>query len=169
MFGIMSELKFFLLARVMTQDFNTMELIKIYEKNQKLHIWIVVVTLKVTSCKTISQKKKVEKSEKSRFYGQNNLLSKHHAFQPLGSFSHMAICGSSLENTRKMSLIPVLNKTSPWADMKSRLDVLGVPGKFVKYVVHLSERKKLKKNKNSSHKLPRLQSTSFLVSRNFRG
>jgi hypothetical protein len=38
--------------------------------------------------------------------------------------------------------------------------VLGVPGKLVKYVVH-SSKKKLKKLNFSSHKLPKLQSTSF--------
>jgi uncharacterized membrane protein len=39
-----------------------MDLVKFLEKNQKLHIWIVMVTLKVTSCRTMS-KKKVKKSE----------------------------------------------------------------------------------------------------------
>jgi hypothetical protein len=51
-----------------------MDLIKILEKNQKLHIQIVVVTLKVTSCRTMSKRKKVKKSEKPRFYGQNKLF-----------------------------------------------------------------------------------------------
>jgi hypothetical protein len=87
------------------------------------------------------RKKKSEKSEKPRFYGQNNLLLEHLALQPLGNFSHMAACRSSSENTRKMSLIPVFNKTSPRAHMESELDVLGVPGKLVKYVVHSSKRK----------------------------
>jgi hypothetical protein len=44
------------------------------------------------------------------------------------------------------------------------LGVLGVHGKLVKYVVHSSKRKKLKKNYFSSHKLPKgpkQQSTSF--------
>jgi hypothetical protein len=41
------------------------------------------------------------------------------------------------------------------------LDVLGVHGKLVKYVVHLSKRKKLKKIYFSSHKLPKQQLTSF--------
>jgi hypothetical protein len=45
--------------------------------------------------------------------------------------------------------------------MESELDVLGVHGKLVKYVVHLSKRKNWKKIKNSSHKLPKQQSTSF--------
>jgi hypothetical protein len=41
------------------------------------------------------------------------------------------------------------------------LGVLGVHGKLVKYVVHLSKIKKLKKNYFSSHKLPKQQSTRF--------
>jgi hypothetical protein len=34
-----------------------MDLVKILENSQKLHIQIVAVTLKVTSCRTISKKK----------------------------------------------------------------------------------------------------------------
>jgi hypothetical protein len=45
------------------------------------------------------QKKKVKKSEKPRFYGQNKLFLENLVLQPLGSFSHMAACRSSLENT----------------------------------------------------------------------
>jgi hypothetical protein len=45
------------------------------------------------------QKEKVKKSEKPRFYGQNKLFFENHALQPLGSFSHMAACRSTLENT----------------------------------------------------------------------
>jgi hypothetical protein len=37
-FVIMSELKFFLLTGVLTQNFNTMDIIKFLEKNKKLHI-----------------------------------------------------------------------------------------------------------------------------------
>jgi hypothetical protein len=37
-----------LLMGVLIQNFNTMDLVKFLEKNQKLHNWIVVVTLKVT-------------------------------------------------------------------------------------------------------------------------
>jgi hypothetical protein len=72
-FVSMSELELFLLTGVLTANFNTMDLVKILEKNQKLHIQIVAVTLRVTSCKTMS-KKKLEKSEKPRFYGQNKLF-----------------------------------------------------------------------------------------------
>jgi hypothetical protein len=101
-----------------------------------------MVTLKVTSCKTMRKKKKVKKSEKPTFYGQNKLLLEHPTLQPVGSFSHMATCRSSSENTRKMSLIPVINKNLPRAHTESELDVLGVHRKLVKYVVHLYKRKK---------------------------
>jgi hypothetical protein len=94
-FVSMSELELFLLIGVLTPNFNTMDLIKILERNQKLHVQIVAVTLKVTSCKTMSKKR----SEKPRFYGQNKLFFEHPVLQPLGSFSHMAACRSSLENT----------------------------------------------------------------------
>jgi hypothetical protein len=53
----MNELEIFLLTGVLTPNFNTIDLVKILEKNQKLHIQIVAVTLKVTSCKTMSKKK----------------------------------------------------------------------------------------------------------------
>jgi hypothetical protein len=53
----------------------------------------------------------------------------------------MAACRSPSENTGKMNLIPVFNKTSLWAHTESELDVLGVHGKLVKYVVHSSKRK----------------------------
>jgi hypothetical protein len=54
----MSELELFLLMGVLTPNFNTMDLVKILEKNQKFHIQIIVVTLKVMSCKTMSKKTK---------------------------------------------------------------------------------------------------------------
>jgi hypothetical protein len=38
MFVIMSELEFFLLTRVLIQNFKTVDLVKSLEKNQKLHI-----------------------------------------------------------------------------------------------------------------------------------
>jgi hypothetical protein len=95
----MNELELFLLTGVLTPNFNTMDLVQILEKNQKLHIQIVAVKLKVTSCRTMSKKKKVKKSEKPRFYGQNKIFFENLALQPLRSFSHMAACRSSLENT----------------------------------------------------------------------
>jgi hypothetical protein len=72
-FVIMSELKFFLLTRVLTQNFNTVDLIKFLEKNQKLQIQIITVTLKVTSCKTMSKKKGEKKVKKQDSMGKTNL------------------------------------------------------------------------------------------------
>jgi hypothetical protein len=69
-FVSMSELELFLLIGVLTPNFNTMDLVKILEKNQKLHIQIIAITLKVTSYRTMSKKK----SENPRFYGQNKLF-----------------------------------------------------------------------------------------------
>jgi hypothetical protein len=83
----------------------------------------------------------VKKSENPRFYGQNELFFENPALQPLGSFSHMAACWSSLENTGKMLLIPIFNKILPRAHTESELDLLGVHGKLAKYVVHSSKRK----------------------------
>jgi hypothetical protein len=80
----------------------------------------------------------VKNSEKPRFYRQNKLFFENPAFQPLGSFSHMAACRSSLENIEKMSSIPVFNRNSARAHMESELDVLGVHEKLAKYVIHLS-------------------------------
>jgi hypothetical protein len=60
-FVSMSELELILLTGVLTPNFNTMYFVKILEKNQKLHIQIVVVTLKVMSCRTISKIKSEKK------------------------------------------------------------------------------------------------------------
>jgi hypothetical protein len=56
-FVSMSEREFLFLAGVLTPNFNTMDLVKILEKNKKLLIQIVAVTLKVTSRRTMSTKK----------------------------------------------------------------------------------------------------------------
>jgi hypothetical protein len=58
----MSELELFFLMGVLTQNFNTVDLVKFLEKNKKLHI--EAVTLKVTSCRTMSKKK----SENPNFF-----------------------------------------------------------------------------------------------------
>jgi hypothetical protein len=95
----MSEVELILLIGVLIPNFNNMDLVKILEKNKKLHIQILAVTLKVTSYRTMSKKIKMRKSEKPRFYGKKKLFLGNLALQPLGSFSHMAACRSSLENT----------------------------------------------------------------------
>jgi hypothetical protein len=53
----------------------------------------------------------------------------------------MVACRSSSENTRKMNLKPILNKSSPWAHTELEFDMLGGPRELVKYEVHLSKRK----------------------------
>jgi hypothetical protein len=60
-----------------------------------------------------------------------------------------------------MSLVPVFNKTSPHAHTESKLDMLVVYKKLMKYLVHLSKRKKLNFFYFSSHKLPKQQLTNF--------
>jgi hypothetical protein len=58
----------------------------------------------------------------------------------------MAACTkSSSKNTGKMNLISIFNKNLAQAHMELELDVFGVHGKLVKYVVHLSKRKNWKK------------------------
>jgi hypothetical protein len=69
----------------------------------------------------------------------------------------MAARRISLENTLKMNLKPILNKTSPWAHTELEFDMLGVIRKLAKYVVHLSNEKRF----FFLHKLLKLQSTDF--------
>jgi hypothetical protein len=69
---LMSELEFFWLIGVLTQNFNTLDLAKFLEKNKKLHIQIVV-TLKITSCRTMG-KKKVKKVKNQDFMSKTNFF-----------------------------------------------------------------------------------------------
>jgi hypothetical protein len=77
----MSELELFLLTRVLTPNFNSMDLAKILEKNQKLHIQIIAITLKVMSCIT---KKKWKKVKNQDFMGKTNYFFENPALQPRG-------------------------------------------------------------------------------------
>jgi hypothetical protein len=70
----MSELKFFLLMEVLIENFNTMDLVKILEKNQKLHIHIIAVTLKATSCKTMSKKKSEKKGKAKILWAKQTIF-----------------------------------------------------------------------------------------------
>jgi hypothetical protein len=71
----MSELELFFLTRVLTQNFNIVDLIKFLEKNSKTshldHSGLIEGDIKQNH----EQKKKVKKSKKPRFYRQNKLLS----------------------------------------------------------------------------------------------
>jgi hypothetical protein len=73
--------------------------------------------------------------------GKANFFLRTLLFNP---WADMAACRSSLENTRKINLKPILNKTSPSAHTESEFEVFGVLGKLVKYIVHLSKRKNCK-------------------------
>jgi hypothetical protein len=77
----MSELELFLLMGGLTPNFNTMDLVKILEKNQKFHIQIEAVTLKVTSCRTM-RKKKVKKVKNQEFMGKTNYFLRTLPFSP---------------------------------------------------------------------------------------
>jgi hypothetical protein len=68
-----------------------------------------------------------------------------------------------------MNLILVLNKTSPQAHTESELGMLGVQGKLVKYVVHLSKRRRKKLKIFFLTQAAQTAIDQFLVSRNFRG
>jgi hypothetical protein len=115
----MSELELFLLTGVLTPNFN-------------------IVDIEGDVIQNHEQKKEMKNQD---FMGKPNYFFENPDLQPLGSFSHMAVCRSSLENTGKMSLILVFNKNLPRAHTESELDVLGVYGKLAKYVVHSSKRK----------------------------
>jgi hypothetical protein len=83
-FVILSELNFFfLLMRVLTQNFNIVDLVKFLEKNQILHTHIVAVTLKVTLCKTMREKKKKKKEVKNQdSMGKRNFFPSTMHFSP---------------------------------------------------------------------------------------
>jgi hypothetical protein len=66
-----------------------------------------------------------------------------------------------------MNLILVFNKTSPRVHTKLELDVLGVHGKLVKYLVHSSKRK-IEKKLFFFTQAAQTAIDQFLVSRNFR-
>jgi hypothetical protein len=137
----MNELEIFFLMGVLIPNFNTMDLVKILEKKLKTSHLDSSDHIEGDIMQNHEQKTKVKKNEKPRFYGQNKLFFENPTLQPLGSFSHMAACRSSLENTGKNSLIPVFNKNLPQAHTESELDVLGVHVKLVKYAIHSSKRK----------------------------
>jgi hypothetical protein len=81
----------------------------------------------------------------------------------------MAACRSSSEITGKMSLILVLNKTSPQSHTESELGMLGVHGKLAKHVVHSSKKNKIEKKLFFFTQAAQTAIDQFLVSRNFRG
>jgi hypothetical protein len=81
-FVVMSELELSFLMGVLAPYFNTMDLVKIPENSPKFHIQIVAVTLKVTSCKTINNKKKLKKVKNQDFMGKTNYFLRTLPFSP---------------------------------------------------------------------------------------
>jgi hypothetical protein len=74
-FVIMSEVELFLLMGVLTQNFNTVDLVKFLEKNSKTSDLDWSGHIEGDIMQNHEQKEKVKKSEKPRFCGQNKLLS----------------------------------------------------------------------------------------------
>jgi hypothetical protein len=82
----------------------------------------------------------VKSSEKPRFYGQNKLTFSTLPFSSWVVSTTWLHVGAPQKILEKINLKPILNKTSPRTHTKSEFNVFGVPGKLVKYVVHLSKR-----------------------------
>jgi hypothetical protein len=78
----MSEVELFLLTGVLTPNFNTMDLVKILGKKPKTSHSDRSGHIEGDIMQNHEQKKKVKKSEKPRFYGQNKLFSENPALQP---------------------------------------------------------------------------------------
>jgi hypothetical protein len=71
----MSEVESFLLTRVLTQNFNIVDLVKFLEKNSKTSHLDRSNHIEGDITQNHEQKEKVKTSEGPRFYGQNKLLS----------------------------------------------------------------------------------------------
>jgi hypothetical protein len=69
----MNELKFFLFMGVLTQNLNTVDLIKLLEKKSKNSYLHRSGHIEGDIMQNHEQKEKVKRSEKPRFYGQNKL------------------------------------------------------------------------------------------------
>jgi hypothetical protein len=78
----MNELKLILLIGVLIQNFNTTDLIKFLEKNKKTSHLDRSSHIEGDIMQNQEQKKRVKKSEKPRFYGQNKLFFSTLPFSP---------------------------------------------------------------------------------------
>jgi hypothetical protein len=75
------------------------------------------------------------------FMGKTNFFLSTLPFRPWAVSATWLHVGAPQKIQEKMNLIHVYNKNLPRAHMELKLDVLGVHGKLVKYVVHSSKRK----------------------------
>jgi hypothetical protein len=71
----MNELELFFLTGFLTQNFNTMDLVKFLDKNKKTSNLDHNGRIEDDIMQNHEQKNKVKKSKKPRLYGQNKLLS----------------------------------------------------------------------------------------------
>jgi hypothetical protein len=81
---IMSELKFFILALVLILNFNIINLINLFERNNKLCILIILVTLKMISWRTMSKERKWKKVKNQDPMGKTNFFLSTLPFSPWG-------------------------------------------------------------------------------------
>jgi hypothetical protein len=91
------------------------------------------------------KKEKWKKVKNQDSIGKTNFFLSTMPFSPWAVLATWLHVGAPHKIKIKMSLIPILNKNSPRAHTKSELDVLGIHGKLVKYVV-CSFKRKIEKN-----------------------
>jgi hypothetical protein len=65
-YGCNSEIEFFLFMKVLIQNSNTVEFVKLLKKNQRLHIEVGGISLKMKSCGTMSKKNKKKTKKKMK-------------------------------------------------------------------------------------------------------
>jgi hypothetical protein len=99
----MNELELLLLTGVLTSNFNTMDLVKILEKNSKTSHLDRSSHIEGDVMENHEQKKKVKKSEKPRFYGQNKLFFENLPFN-IGQFQCTATVSAACRSYMKNEL-----------------------------------------------------------------
>ena len=97
-----------------------------WKKLKKLCIQIIVITLKMILCRTMSKKQNWKKVKTQESMDKTNFIFLQPTLQPSCNSSHMVACRSSSENTWKMNLQSILSKNSLQAHTESEFDILGV-------------------------------------------
>jgi hypothetical protein len=115
-----------------------MEFVNFFGKNQRLHIQMGAIILKMTSYRTMS-KNKIEKKWKFKILWAKKTFFLACALQSLGSFSHVTTQGSTSNIQDKMNLQPDLNKNFSRIHMELEFDVLDVAKILMENEVHLSK------------------------------
>jgi hypothetical protein len=105
-------------------------------------------------------KRKSEKSENPRFYGQNKLFFSTLPFSPwavLATWPHVGAPQKIQEN----ELNPCFQQKFAASSYRVGIGCAWCSWKACKICSSLIQKKEMKKNKNSSHKLPKQQMYSF--------